>query len=135
MELKSKPVSSTELPCNENTIEEYKALSEECRFVMAKYMQGLVVYLALMAFGIKELISAKSIEQVIYIPFILTIYNALAFYAAKKFRSMAYHALNRKAILADILKFQRPHPMIWGYYIGILSILILQATIISIWFF
>jgi uncharacterized membrane protein len=40
-------------------------------------------------------------------------------YAARQFKSMAYHAIDREKLLAIRLQVQPPHEMMWGYLGGL----------------
>lgn len=132
MKLEDKPVARSEAPDEDKILEEYKILVEESRFVMTKYMQALGLYLALMGFGVKEILSASSAEYTIIITFLMSCLNVLTYYGANKFRSMAYHSLVRQTILADYLKMQHPHAMVWGYYAGIACFTIFQILLLII---
>ncbi len=115
-----KPISNEELPEKDLILEEYKILSEQSRFIMTRYMQALIVHLAFMGYVLVQLSNSPSKKMSIIITTVVLLVNIVSFYAASWFKSMAYHSLNRQAILADTLGFQRPHPMIWGYYGGII---------------
>ncbi len=133
MTLSKKPVARDDYPLdNKQILEEYKLLIEERRFVMTRYMQGIAIYLALMGFAIKEIVSIPSFTIATLLGIFVSCLNILTYYGAVCFRSMAYHALNREAILADRLKMQRPHPLIWGYYGGIIGFTLSQIALIAI---
>ena len=132
MVLEEKPISRFDLPAPGKIIIEYKALVEESRFVMTRYIQALGLYLALTGFGVREILSAPSKEISLIIVVFITCFNVLGYYGARKFKSMAYHALNRQALLSDHLNIQRPYPMIWGYRSGIACLIISQISLIII---
>ena len=102
---------------------------------MSKYIHGLGFYLVFAGFTLKTLLESPEyfITLVVLIGF--SFVNVGFFYAAGKFRSMAYHVLNRESLLAAHLSFQKPHPMLWGYYSGILAFLVAQIgfTVLVLW--
>ncbi|MBI3265379.1 MAG: hypothetical protein HYZ58_19795 [Acidobacteria bacterium] len=113
-------------------LEEYKLLDQQARFVMTSYMQALALYLALVGIGLREVLQAKGNFRIIVLTSALTCGNVLAVYAARHFRCMAYHALNRQSALAKQLNFQAPYPMLWGYHVGISSFFVVQLGIIAV---
>lgn len=115
-------------------LEEYKLLEQQARFVMTSYMQGLGLYLALVGFGIREVLESKDGLRTVALIGALTCGNILAVYGAGHFRRMAYHALNRQSELADRLGFQGPYPMLWGYKAGIASFILVQLGMIAAFF-
>lgn len=81
-------------------------------------MQFLMFYPIIMGYSFSQVLTSSAYLVVVaYGVFILFVNGGYA-YGAQHFRSMAYHALNREAALADRLDMQRPHPMIWGYRAG-----------------
>ncbi len=132
MVLEDKPIAKSDLPARVNILEEYKLLTEESRFVMTRYIQALGLYLALIGFGVKEVLSTPANEISLIIAVFITCFNGLGYYGARKFKGMAYHALNRQALLADHLDMQRPYPMTWGYRSGIACLIISQISLIII---
>jgi len=132
MDYTHKPQIKESVQTNEQTIEEYKTIIEERRFVMSRYMQAIALYLALVAFSFKELLSANSGLMTILLLVFVTMANVLAFYGAGKFRSMAAFILKREALLADHFGMQRPHSIMWGYTLGVFVFLLTQLTIVAI---
>lgn len=104
-------------------LEEYRQLVEERRFVMQRYIQSLFIYLAVMGYSIKELLFIAPDPIFITLTALLICAIAFAYYAARQFRSMAYHAIDREKLLAMKLQVQPPHEMLWGYYGGIFLLL------------
>ena len=62
----------------------------------------------------------------------MTLGNLLAIYAARHFRKMAYHALDRQTNLAKQLGFLPPYPMLWGYHVGLCSFAVVEIGILLI---
>lgn len=119
-QLSSEPVALATLSDNEQIVlEEYKLIVAERRFVMERYIQGLVIYSVVMGYSFKELLIAPTAEASVLLSLFVFALNTAYWYSANKFRSMAYHALNRERTIAVSLNVQLPHPMIWGYYVGI----------------
>ncbi len=130
MHLAYKPLPRTDVPRDNLVLEEYKVIVEESRFVMSRYMQALIIHIALMGFAAKEIAAAPTGAIALTLALAVFVLNFGAYYGAVCFRSMAYHALNRQAVLADNLGIQRPHPMIWGYYLGLGSITISEICLL-----
>ena len=116
----SVPESSKEIRQDpELALEEYKILTTEAQFVMTRYMQMLALYLFAIGALVSELVQAPDLTITVLWIVGLTILNFGAFYGARRFRSMAYHSLNRLALLAEHFRMQKPHPMIWGNRAGV----------------
>jgi hypothetical protein len=125
MRLPRKPTGEDRiLSDKEIVLEEYKLIVSERRFIMARYMQSLIFYPVIFAYAFRELLYAPTIAATIMIGIFMFSINTAYLYAAHNFRSMAYHALDREMILANHLKVQHPHPMIWGYYAGIVILIV-----------
>jgi hypothetical protein len=125
MGLQSKPIPEDKiLSSEEMVLEEYKLIVSERRFIMVRYMQSLIFYPVIFAYAFRELIYAQTVWTTIVVAVFIFFINAAYLYGAINFRSMAYHALNREMILAEHLKVQLPHPMIWGYYAGIVILIV-----------
>jgi hypothetical protein len=101
------PALHSPLPKPEHLIEEFKNVAAESRFVMARYMQGMAIYLGFSALAFREALDPKSSHRSsVMIITAVTLINACAGYAAPQFRSMAYHALDRQAALAEALSLR-----------------------------
>ncbi|PYP86458.1 MAG: hypothetical protein DMF61_13315 [Blastocatellia bacterium AA13] len=112
-------------------LEEYKHLIAERRFIMTRYMQFLIFYPIIVGYSFKELLSAESIRTALLIMLFIFLVNSVCVYGATRFRSMAYHALDREVLLADKLGMQRPHPK-WGYRAGMYSFIVCYGLTILI---
>ncbi len=130
MKIVYKPVPRKDLPVEGLVLEEYKMVAEESRFVMTRYMQAVVIHIALMGFVAKEIIAEKTTAIALTIALSVFILNFGGYYCAGRFRSMAFHALNRETVLADHLGFQQPHAMVWGYYIGLVWITLSEISLL-----
>lgn len=120
MKLPPVAIQLVDLPENEQILlEEYKLIVAERRFIMTRYMQSLIFYPVVMGYAFKELLSAPSLRASVLFSLFMIGVNSVYWYAANRFRSMAYHALDREMILAKHLHTQLPHPMIWGYHAGV----------------
>ena len=104
-------------------IEEFKHVTAEVQFIVVRYMQAGALYLAFVAFATKELLTSTEGSMLLVLFSCLSVFNCVALYVVSQFRSMAYHSLERQGVLADELRFQRPHHMVWGYYCGVISVL------------
>jgi len=103
-------------------LEEYRVIVAERRFIMTRYMQSMTFYVVVMGYSFAQFLAATSISaSIVYALFMLLVNTAFVF-GARNFRKMAYHAINREAILARRLGVQYPYPMMWGYQTGIYSL-------------
>jgi hypothetical protein len=119
-EYKDKPQPSSDITDDMKLVlEEFKVVSEEARNIMTRYVQMLALYVAVVGFLAPEMVNKKSIETNLLWLSGISLLNGGAYVAARRFRNMAYHYLDRLDILAKHLKFQKPHPMIWGYKVGV----------------
>lgn len=127
----NKSFTNDTLPKNDDlAIEEYKLLFDERRFIMTRYMQGIVVYIAVVAFIARDFFSLTD-ESIKYLFLVgMTVVNCIAFYSSHKFLKMVHHALNREAILADHLGLQKSLPLTWGYRGGIFFVSFIQALVL-----
>jgi hypothetical protein len=136
MELGSEPEAKglIENEDKEILLEEYRQLVGERRFVMTRYMQTLIFYPVVMGYSFVELVSFQSRFTAALIAVFMLVANTIFLYGADKFRSMAYHALNREAVIAHHLRTQKPHPMLWGYYFGIAAVVLGYLVIIVVFY-
>jgi hypothetical protein len=129
MTLGADPIAGESIPETSTAVEEYKLQVEETRFLMTRYMQAGAIYLALIGFAAKLTMDTSSLQIALLVAVIAFFLNLGTFYVAGHFRSMVYHALNRVALLADHLGTQQPHPMMWGYYIGLITFAVIQVAL------
>ena len=113
-------------------LEEYKVLVDQNRFVMTRYMQAAAIYIALIGFSLKEVITVDQLTIMLILSTLISLLNFVGYYIAIHFRGMAYHTLNKQTEVANKLNFQPPYPLIWGYYSGIILVTVVQLTIILI---
>ncbi|TXT19440.1 MAG: hypothetical protein FD138_4337 [Planctomycetota bacterium] len=130
MKIEPQPRLKTDTPSSDRILDEYKILVDERRFVMTQYVQSLALYIALVGLALRESLATNQIDLSIAVTIFVTCMNFAYWYGARQFRSMAHHALNREALLADVLGFQHPHPMLWGYYCGISAFIISECAVI-----
>lgn len=131
--LSANPELDTKVNCDDHMArEEYKLIVAERRFIMTRYMQGLVFYPVIMGYAFRELLYAESLVTSFLFALFMVSVNWIAQVAAKHFRSMAYHALNREKILAEHFNVQKPHPMIWGYRLGVTLFRIAYILILAV---
>jgi predicted PurR-regulated permease PerM len=112
--------------------EEYKYISEQSKFVMTRYMQAGALYLALSGFVIKEIVSTPNVVLAYLVAFFFFSINILFYLAARKFRDMAYHWLNKQKDIADDFGFHRPYSMMWGYNIGVACVCLVIGAIVAV---
>ena len=132
------PQAATESPTpvsQQVSLEEFKHVAEERRFVMNRYMQAVGLYLALSGWGLKELFETPPLLVVCIWGASYTGLNILAVYAAGQFKRMAFHAIARETELAVGLGMLAPYPLTWGYWGGIVVVVFSEATMIAILIF
>lgn len=138
VKLDAKPQASTTLSLDTNLLlEEFKLVCEESRFTMTRYMQMLAIYVFLIGLIVRELAHGQGHLRVSILTVIAIVVSLIACFGAKMFRSMAYHYLDRAALIADELKVQRPHPMVWGYWAGMTAfwtVIVLASVFAFLWF-
>jgi len=126
----SRATVKTELPVTkELSLDEWKACLEEGRFAMTRYMQMLAIYVAFTGLLFRELFAASELPLIIMWFSVAAVLNGLVYYAAVWFRSMAYHNLDRAELLANHLGLQAPHPMLWGYWLGLFILSFCQIAV------
>lgn len=111
---------------------EHKHLAAEAQFVMTRYMQAIALYLALTGFAMKEFLATGSYVVVFVLFCALSALNCVGVYSVGQFRTMAYYSLERQALVAEALEFQRPHHMIWGYFAGLSLIIFAQSCVTTL---
>ena len=60
----------------------------------------------------------------------MSVANTIGVFIASRFKSMAFHAIEREARLADRLVFQKPHSMKWGYTFGLFFVFLVQVIVL-----
>lgn len=97
------------------TLEEYKSLVLERRFVMTSYIQAIAFYVAVVGFSGGQYFAVHTRSQRLFLLAFVIGVNTLAWLTAGKFRKLAYHAIDRETLLAQSLGMQAPYPLVWGY--------------------
>jgi hypothetical protein len=119
-----------------NELEEYKINAENTRFIITKYVETFTIYLALMGFGIRELVAESKTAFVVSALFaVLLLLSALAIIVFSKFKQMALHTLARQEELATVLKMHRPRSVKWGYSWVIIFVAIMMAFLFAMTYY
>lgn len=98
---------------------------------MTRYIQMLAIAAPVIGLLLREMFLALEIVTVGLWVVVATLLNGLLLYGARRFRSMAYHTLDRLALLSDHLGMQRPYPMMWGYRGGLSVIALFELVSIG----
>jgi hypothetical protein len=112
--------------------EEYKVVEEKIKFIITRYMQGLALYLALGGFALKEIVAIPTSGIAVGLAGLVTCLNILTYIAAGNFRKMADHAIDKQQEIALELDMQAPYPLVWGYYAGVVCMVLTQLAIIGL---
>jgi len=113
-------------------LEEYRQVLEERRFVMTRYMQAVGLYLALAGFAGKELLDARSPGRLWLLAVLLSSLNLMGVWAARRFRSMAERAMLRESYFVEHYGVQQMHLLFWGYWGGLILVLLDQLVLVCI---
>lgn len=103
-----RPTSLDNLENIKYPIEEYKSLLEERRFLITRFMHVCALYIAIIAYTLKEILTKENFEvnKLVYV--FLCVVNFIAIYGALGFRSMIIFTQNREAIIATDIIFKDP---------------------------
>ena len=97
---------------------------------MLRYMQALAFYLAIVAFTMNLFLSLNSRTTLILVFIVVELLNLMAIVIATHFRKLVYHSLNRETSLADKFGFQKPYPLIFGYYSAIVVVVMIMLGVL-----
>jgi len=120
------------------TLEEYKILVEERRFMMTRYMQAFALYLAIISLTLREFLLATTPLHFVSLWVFLTFIHTLAIWGSLQFRKFTNSAIEREATLAQKLNFLRAGSLEWGYgfsfcFFVLAEVLVTVLLVVRLW--